>query len=236
MGLAVLIGFVLTWRGKGGLLHWYTLANIALLVLTPYPRGRYLLPLLPLWAWYWGATCQWLGERVSRPLRLPTGKLGHGLLLASCAAAASFTVLGISQQAVLNWDNRGQASYAPGRYAMGGSDLANYAQATAWVREHAPANSVVVCRKPFGTYWVTGRASTWDPLWAPDSTALWERVRQLEQFGPVYIIQDGFVNRFQGDLTNRTLRPALRQHSNEVSALLTLDKPRTVVWRLAPNR
>ena len=151
-------------------------------------------------------------------------------------AAMLCTTVAVAQQLWLNWECRGLAYAAPQRYGLQGSDFANYAVAAQWITRNTPQNSVIVCRKPSNIYWITGRASTWDPLWKEDPNLLWEDVLAQSRYGPVYIIQDGFANRFQGDLTARNLKPALQAHGEEIEAVATFTNPQTVVWRLKGSR
>lgn len=233
LGLLALLGMVVTWRGRGGVMHWYVLMNIVMLLLTPFPRGRYLLPLLPMFGWFLAMSFIWLARRLSRA---EAARLGNTAIAGVLAAALFFTLVAGAQQTLINVENRGRAYYAPSRYAREGSDFVNYAAAADWVSCNAPANAVVICRKPYNMYWITNRPSTWGPLWENNPEALWHETVALARYGPVFIVQDGFVNRFHGDLTARNLLPAIEAHRSQLEPVLTLSAPRTVIWRLKSSR
>lgn len=229
LGLLVVSGLVITWRGSGGVLHWYMVMNILMLVLTPFPRGRYLLPLLPMWGWFLAMVLTWLSRRLFRD---DGERLGQIAIAGVLVAAVLCTAVGGAQQTLVNLENRGLPYYAATRYACEGTDYVNYAAAADWLKRSTPPKAVIVCRKPYNMYWITGRASTWDPLWEADPEQLWQRMVTLARYGPVFIVQDGFLNRFHGELTERNLIPALRAHRDEVEPVLTLNAPRTIIWRL----
>lgn len=231
LGLAVLFGFVVSWRGRGSIIHWYTLLNILFLLACPFPRGRYLLPLQPLWGWFLGFALLWISQA---PWRSPTLKrgVGYGLLSFIALPAVIFTGVMVTQQALLNYENRGLSWHAPQRYALAGSDFVNYAAAVEWLGSHTEPQAIIVCRKPYGVYLISGRRTTWEPLWQQDPAAVWASIVEQANEGPVYIIQDGFVNRFHGDTTQRYLLPALQAHRGMLQPLLTLQHPETIVWRL----
>jgi uncharacterized membrane protein (UPF0136 family) len=229
LGLIVLLGFVVSWRGRGSIVHWFTLMNILMLVATPFPRGRYLMPLIPLWGWFLAMAAFWIGHRISR---LDPRRTAHALIAAAVGAAMVCTMVGVVQQSWLNWECRGLPYAAPPRYGIQGSDFANYAAAAQWITQNTPKNAVIVCRKPPNIYWIAGRKATWDPLWKEDQGLLWQDVLVQSRYGPVYIIQDGFANRFQGDLTARNLKPALQTHRDQVEPVTMFRNPETIIWRL----
>lgn len=229
MGLLALWGLIITWRGRGGVMHWYMVMNILMLVLTPFARGRYLLPLLPMWGWFLAMSLMWFAHRVSR---VDGAKLGSLAVTMVLVAIASFTFFAGVQQVLVNIENRGLPYYAPTRYAMDGTDIMNYAAAAGWIASNAPPNAVVICRKPSNVYWITGRRCTWGPMWQQDPEQLWRDTLALARYGPVFIIQDAFINRFHGDLSERNLKPALLAHRDQIEPVLTLSAPRTIIWRL----
>lgn len=227
IGLIAILGFVITWRGRGSAMHWYTLMNILLLVLTPFPRGRYLLPMLPLFAWFFAMAVMW-GTSLALRRRTP----GRALLIIIGLIAAGMTTIGVAQRVALNWENRGLSWHAPERYALDGTDFVNYAAAMEWIGLHTPESAVVVARKPYSVYWVTGRHSTWGPLWIGQPDQLWQSLVSHARHGPLYVIQDGFRNRYHGNLTRRNLIPALAGHRNLVRQEAIWRNPTTKVWWL----
>ncbi|MEN6644351.1 MAG: hypothetical protein ABFE08_18070 [Armatimonadia bacterium] len=227
LGLIVILGFIITWRGRGSAMHWYTLMNILLLLLSPFPRGRYLLPLLPLWGWFFAMAVMW-GTSLLLQRRTP----GRALLVIIGLIAVGTTTVGIAQRVALNWENRGLSWHAPQRYALDGTDFVNYAATMEWTGLHTPENAVVVARKPYNVYWVTGRHSTWAPLWIEQPDRLWQSLVIQSRQTPLYVIQDGFRNRYHGDLTNRNLAPALAAHRQEIDPVFRVLQPQTTVWRL----
>lgn len=230
VGLIALLGFAITWRGRGGAMHWYALMNIILLLMTPFPRGRYLLPLLPLWGWFFAMAIMW-GTSLTLKRRTP----GRALLVIIGLIAVCMTTVGLAQRVVLNWENRGLSWHAPQRYALDGTDFVNYAAAMEWIRLHTPDNAVVAARKPYNVYWVTGRHSTWEPLWIEQPDKVWQSLVAQAQRTPLYVIQDGFLNRYHGDITNRHLIPTLAAHRAVLRQETAWQTPTTIVWTLTPH-
>ncbi len=235
LAAVVLVGGVVTWRGTGSSIHWYVIFTILMLLLIPWPRGRYLFPLLPFFGWFlvegimWlaGLTERWLGEGRAH-------RLGVAGVLAAVGLALILTSMAVSQQFIMNVRNRGLPYWAPERYAHQGMDLANYMGAVSWIRDNTPVDAVVACRKPYQVYWVSGRKSTM--VWAQSAEGAWRGFEDLAQHGPVYVIEDAFGERYDRRAQARTWwGPALRcQEGREAHVVFETAIPEVRVWSVQP--
>lgn len=228
----VLMGAVVTWRGAGSAAHWYVIFTFALLLVTPWPRGRYLVPLLPFFAWFLVEAILWAGDRTGRWLGEARARtLAQAGVAAVCALALLLTAMAASQQTIVNLRNRGLPWWAPERYAHEGLDLANYMAAAAWLRDNTPGDAIVVARKPYLVYWVSGRVSRM--VWAESVEGSWQGFQALTERGPVYVIEDAFGDRYDQRAQSRTWwAPALAEHSSEVQLVHETAPPPVRVWRM----
>ena len=231
----VLIGAVVTWRGAGSSAHWYLIFTAALLLITPWPRGRYLVPLLPFFGWFLVEALLWIADRTGRWIGQPRSqRLGQAGVASACALALLLTAMTASQQTIVNLRNRGLPWWAPQRYASQGLDLANYMVAAAWVRDNAPADATVIARKPYLVYWVSGRAA--EMVWSESVDGSWEGFRAAAARGPVYVIEDAFGKRYdQRAQSQNWWRPALAEHPAQVEMALETAPPQVRVWRMLPE-
>jgi len=234
IGLLVLVGAVVTWRRRGSAMHWYCLFTLLMLLVIPFPRGRYLFPLLPFMAWFFLAALLWMGEKVKRLLGEAGPWLARALVVGACALAVLLTAVGVAQRVDLNLRHRGEPWWSPERYELTGADAVNYVKACLWIRDNTPAEAVVACRKPAHVYLYSGRRGTWGPLMGsvdrPDRT--WASIIRLREFGPVYVIEDAFGERFGGAHTRDLLAPVLQAHAAALAEVATFEQPRTRVFRL----
>jgi hypothetical protein len=185
-------------------------------------------------AWFFLTSLLWLGEWAQWFF----GKAGHEackvLVIGACALAIVLTGVGVAQRVDLNLRHRGKPWWAPERYELTGADVVNYVRACLWIRDNAPSQAVVVCRKPAHLYLYSGRRGTWDPLMGsvdtPDRT--WASIARLEQFGPVYVIEDAFGDRFGGAHTKDLLAPVLQAHGDSLARVAVFREPETRVFCL----
>lgn len=228
----VLLGAIVTWRGGGRSIHWYVIFTVLMLLLIPWPRGRYLFPLLPFFGWFlvagllWssGLTARWLGAQRAY-------RLGAAAVAGACVLALLLTAMAVSQQATMNLRNRGLPYWAPERYEMQGPDLVQYMEAAEWILTHTPEDAVVACRKPFQIYWVTGRKA--NMVWAHGEDRVWSGFQDLTQHGPLYVIEDAFGDRFGEEaLTETYWEAALSSHPDRCAVVFETDDRATKVWRV----
>jgi len=205
-----------------------------MLLVIPFSRGRYLFPLLPFMAWFFLAALLWMGEGVKGLLGEAGPGLAKALVVGACALAVVLTAVGVAQRVDLNLRHRGEPWWSPERYELTGADAVNYVKACLWIRDNTPADAVVACRKPYHVYLYSGRRGTWDPLMGsvdtPDRT--WASITRFREFGPVYVIEDAFGERFGGAHTKDLLAPVLEAHSRSLTEVATFEQPRTRVFRL----
>jgi len=228
----VIIGAVVTWRGGGSSMHWYVIFTIAMLLVTPWPRGRYLFPLLPFFGWFLVSSIVWLARLMDGWIgEHRAGKLGYLGVASACGLALLLTSMAISQQLIANLRCRGLPYSAPERYVYEGLDVANYMRAAAWIKDNTPPDAVIACRKPYNVYWVTRRRAKM--VWAESPEDVWKGLERLSESGPVYVIKDAFGDRYsERALTHRYWRNALAQHHEGVRMVFESQAPRTSVWRV----
>jgi len=233
LALLILAGCVLTWRGAGSAAHWYTLFTALMLLAVTYGTGRYWFPLLPFFGWFVLAAVYRIGCRLGEVIWAGKGaRLGMAGVWATCVLSSVLALIGVAQSVDAKLQTRGLPWWAPERYEFVGTDVANYVRASLWIRDHTPPNAVVVCRKPFNVYETSGRKAKC-LLWTRKSEALWQQTTALEQYGPVYIIQDAFGTRYADeDLSQKNLVPAIARHTSEVIKVCEFGSPTTIVWQL----
>ena len=160
--------------------------------------------------------------------------MARGAVWLACGIAVFLTLTVVAQRVDLNLRNRGKPWWAPERYELTGADVVNYVRACLWIRDHTPPNCVVVCRKPYHLFLYAQRKATWGPLMLPveASEEVWRRIRQLSAFGPVYVIEDSFGNRFGGAHTKDILAPILWAHKGSLREVLSMERPKTRVYEV----
>ncbi|MGD9494945.1 MAG: glycosyltransferase family 39 protein [Armatimonadota bacterium] len=234
LAAVVVLGAVVSWRRRGSALHWYLILTFVLLLVAPWPRARYLVPLLPVFAWFLLSAVRWLPRLLRRWLDEDgVRKLGAAGVAAVVALALLLGAMFISQQLIANLQHRGLPHWAPERYVHEGLDIANYMRAVAWLRDNTPADAIVVARKPYQVYWVAGRQS--DVVWNESVEGAWKGFLDMGRFGrPVYVIEDAFNERFDPRAQARSWwGPALRAHAGAGACLLfETDPPHVRVWRI----
>ena len=58
----------------------------------------------------------------------------------------------------------------------------------------------------------------------------WRRITTLSKFGPSYVIEDSFGERFGGHHTKDLLAPVIETHGQELQQVAFFDRPVTRVW------
>jgi Dolichyl-phosphate-mannose-protein mannosyltransferase len=137
-------GYVKRLRSGITILELFTAGYFLMLLFLPWVDTRYLIPLLPLWLIY-------IAEAV-RPALAFRSAIVLALLAASC----------VSGYARLSFQPIGESFNNP-----------DFMAACAFLRDHTPTDSVVICRKPRLTALLTGRRSSAYALHATDQQ-LWE--------------------------------------------------------------
>jgi hypothetical protein len=237
LALLALAGCVITWRKRSSAAHWYALFTALMLLVVTYRPVRYWYPLLPFLAWFLVSALGSAGAVIAgRRGRRGAAWVGAAVVGTACALSLAFAVLAGCQALDVRLRTVGLPLWAPERYEFVGPDVANYVRASLWIRDHAPPDVVVLCRKPANTYWIAGRRARGYP-WTADPDQFWHAISRLRQYGPVHIIQDGFGTRYDGvDLSRHNLVPTLQRYRREVEAIRVFHTPSTVVWRLRQAR
>ncbi len=232
LAAVVLLGAIVTWRGPGSAIHWHVVFTFALLLVTPWPRARYLFPLLPFFAWFFISAVLWLPTRLRRWLSTGAAtRLGKVAVASACGLALLLGSMTVSQQLIANLRDRGLPYWAPQRYTHEGLDIANYMRAAVWIRDNTPHNAVIVARKPYQVYWVSRRKS--DVVWNGSIDGAWQGFNERAGYGPVYVIEDAFAERYDPRAQSRTWwGPALRGHPGEATVVYETQPPEVRVWAL----
>lgn len=233
LGGIVMVGWIGAWRRKRSVAHWYMLSTMLMLsAVVPYTSSRYLLPLMPFLGWYLVVAMHAAGTTMARRLgaRWPVYAAASAVWCL-CGASGILALAGVVQSVDVKLRTRGEPWWAPERYEYVGPDVADYVRAALWIRDNAPTDAVVVCRKPHNVYWVAHRHAA-NPLGTRDAEALWQAIESLSHYGPVYLVQDAFGPRYKWDLTTENLVPAIASHRGEVACEYRTGRTATVVWRL----
>lgn len=229
----VIMGGALLWRRGGSAAHWYAVWTLLLLIVGPYTAARYLVPLLPIWNWFLIGSLQRLGEVGASRWRTIAKPLATAAVIGACVLAAASTGMDTATRVALNLAERGRPYDAPGRYRLAGDDWVRYVEAALWLRQHTPADAVIVARKPYHLYWLTGRHAVVEPLWAAAGPPMWQTITANLRHGPVYVVEDAFGDRYNNeDTVGAELVPTLLEHRSELSLVFTSAPPVTAVWQV----
>lgn len=198
-------GFVEEARKRGmGMLEWYVLLAAGVLSVWPtvWSGDRFLLPILPLLLWYLIVGFRDLARRL-KLAKLPA--YAAGLLVVLCLAVN----IG---QAGANLKNL--SDYAKGDRFAGYDDAwRTYFQAAQWLREHTPADAIVVSRKPQFTYLFSDRKSFVYPFTADQKAVLDE----IDRRGATHV----FLETFFGS-SAQYLYPVVRDHPDRFQQVGTI--------------
>ncbi|MCX7851870.1 MAG: glycosyltransferase family 39 protein [Caldilineales bacterium] len=221
--LAGLIGLGLWegWRRRGWLLLLYTAATQAVLGLWLYYQQRYILPLLPFYAFYLFLGLDWLYRRAATAApRL--SRAGLGLFLAGILAFPAAANLSTG----LHLASLRRAPDIVAYYRGQSEQWANYFAAARWLAEQTAAapTPTVVARKPYLLYLYFGLPTRAFPATA--DPAVWRSY--LSAHNVQYVIEDAFT---WSDVTDRFLRPVLDADSKAFVLVYETEPPTTRVWR-----
>ena len=231
----VLLGGALLWRKGGSAAHWYAVWTLALLLVGPFATARYLLPLLPIWSWFLVGGLHRLGGSGPARWRGFSRPAATAAIVGACVLAAVLTGIGTASRVELSLSQRGRPYDAPERYRLAGDDWVRYVQTAHWLKQNAPQQAVVIARKPDHVYWITGQHAV-NAFWSAPGTDMWRALTANLQYGPVYIIEDAFGERYCGeDLVSANLIPTLRAHRNHLHLVHVTEPPVTAVWTLTAD-
>ncbi len=223
----ILLGLAEGWRRRQWLLLLYVVLMQAVLLVWPYYQQRYILPLLPFYAFYLFLGLEWLYQAaVVRVRRL--SQVGMVLFLTgilSFPATANLST-GLHLAALR------QAPDIVAYYRPQSAQWANYFAAARWLAMQPDAGSrrMVVARKPYLLYLFFALPTVGFP--ASADPAVWQDY--LIRQNAAYIIEDAFT---WSDVTDRFLRPVLQTAPQAFLLVYETEPPTTRVWRfVGPSR
>jgi 4-amino-4-deoxy-L-arabinose transferase-like glycosyltransferase len=205
VAVVVLGGYTL--RRKTLLVSLYLLAYLAVFMAWPevWRSERFMIPVTPLLAIYLLAGCRRILEYFEvKPVVAVV--VGAVFILTNVQSLTGFV--------------RRDRSYPVG--------WNRYLETAVWVREHTPAESVVLCRKPFMFYLFSDRKTIAYPF-TRDAEVMREH---LEKSHPDYIVIDDF-----GGGTSATevyLVPVLRQMVAYLKNVYSTEDPVNMVLKFTP--
>jgi 4-amino-4-deoxy-L-arabinose transferase-like glycosyltransferase len=103
----------------------------------------------------------------------------------------------------------------------------NFYRSLDFIKEHAPAQAVVVCRKPFLAYLVAQRRAVGFPATA-DTGRMMEYLRRI---AGAYVIVDS-IDIAGIRFSQRFLEPAVRDYGDTFELLYRLEAPQTAVYKV----
>ncbi len=222
----ICLGLVEGWRRRQWLLLLYVVLMQGVLLVWPYYQQRYVLPLLPFYAFYLFLGLDRLYRMaVVRARRL--SQVGLALFLSG--------ILGFPAAANLSTGlYLATLRHAPdivAYYRPQNGQWATYFAAARWLAAQPDAGSHrVVARKPYLLYLFFGLPTVGLP--ASADPAVWQDY--LTRQNAAYIIEDAFT---WSDVTDRFLRPVLQSVPPSFVLVHETEPPATRVWRfLGPSR
>lgn len=200
-------------------------------------QERYVLPMIPLAAWYLGLGISVVSGVLFR--RNPARARAVSLtLMAGMAAYVMVTAVAAGWvRTKKEMELAGQHPWSPARHFVTGdyydSTWARYVEAALWIGSNTPPDSVVVCRHSFHLYLMAGRKSVrYDGVEIPNQDA-WQIIEGQAKFGPVYVIQDAFPEKSGYGYDRVTmLDPVLHGAKDRFELAFQTPEPVTKVWKL----
>lgn len=209
------------WRRRGWLLLLYTVGMQAVVLVWPYYQQRYVLPLLPFYAFY-----LFLGlDRLYRTAAVAAPRLSRAGLTLFLAGLLVFpAAANVSTGLYLASLRRAPDIVA---YYRGQSEQwATYFAAARWLAAQTAAGPTptVMARKPYLLYLYFGLPTHGFPATA--DPAVWRSY--LTEHNVQYVIEDAFT---WSDVTDRFLRPVLDADPAAFVPVYETEPPTTRVWR-----
>lgn len=206
----VAYGFVRERSNKRSVMVYYVFFTLLLCFVWPEIDPRFLLTILPF-----------MGVYLFRGLRTLGSRNGGAL------AGSIFGLLIIANLI----GNVGVASKK--HFAPYSSEELSYLSALGWIKTNAPADSVIMCRQPRGSYFLTGRRA----LMYAGTHDLLAIIRQIRENNVRYVILDALGkatdDRFGLWESGKFLRPLLDKYPQMFILRFTTTQPYTYVYEVA---
>lgn len=217
----IFLGLVEGWRRRRWLLLLYVILMQAVLLVWPYYQQRYVVPLLPFYAFY-----LFLGlDRLYRMALVRAHRLSQVGMALFLTGILSFPAA-VNLSTGLYLASLRQAPDIVAYYRPQSAQWANYFAAARWLAAQTDAGSrpIVVARKPYLLYLFFALPTVGFP--ASADPAVWEDY--LTRQNAAYIIEDAFT---WSDVTDRFLRPVLQTAPQAFLLVYETEPPTTRVWR-----
>lgn len=195
-------------------------------------QDRYVIPVIPIAAWYLVRALIMLGGKRESGLRRTASRVT--VLLLSCyvtATAAGAGIFRFKSESV----HRGRHPMDSARYA----DLPNdndrawgrYFGCSFWLASNAPSGSVIISRKPYEAFLASGHSST-RYLELGTGTNLLNRIRPWEERGN-FIIEDSFTPDTAIGLERiAIIEPLISEHADKFTLVYETQGREARVWRV----
>ncbi|MFH0908164.1 MAG: hypothetical protein V1929_05325 [bacterium] len=236
--LLTLVGLARTLRRGLRLSHLFLLCYLVILLAWPDFLVRYMFPLAPVGLWLVLEGVAWLAERVSRG-SATAAVVSRRATVSFVAVAAAWSLATNVFAGVKNWDHilelREKPPWDPARYAITGEDdFGDYITAGLWIKDHAPGDAVVFCRKALFIELVSGRFCRYYTGHA-DAEALWAAMTHAAAAAPCYILKDAFsTDSTYGRVRKLQLEPLLERQAGSLDEVHRTDYG-SVIYRVADD-
>jgi hypothetical protein len=212
-------GFISTVRRRGWLLsHLYLLTYMVMLFVWPDFLTRYMFPLVPVGLWLVFEGVQALASRFTA-LRSRALPVCMGLAVAWALATNVFA-------GFKNWRTIARIGaepiWAPERYdAAGEVDFGDYMTAALWLRDNAPTNALIFCRKAHYVELASGRSAlNYSSYAEPDD--VWRAAQSAATERASFILQDRFGGASTyGKIRALRLDPAIQDNQDALDPVHT---------------
>jgi hypothetical protein len=205
-GLAVYAVALSIRQRENLLLLLYAAFSMGVALLWFWTDARFILPVVPLLIFF---AVQVFTDAVQKLERRGWGTLGRLAALALFAVVLIGNLPGVGRLAAYT-----RQDYPPA--------WSNYYQAGLWLKAHAPADAVLLCRKGFWLYIVSGRRCVGFPFEGPEQV-----LEHMEREGVDFAVVEslGFAQ------TGRFLVPAINQYRDRFQIVWQKEDPPTYVLR-----
>jgi hypothetical protein len=210
-GMAVYTTAVSLRRRRDLLLFIYTAFYLGMVLLWPWQGDRFLVPIVPLLFFF--------AVRIALDAIAAAQKFGAGM------AAVLFSWVLCAALLIGSLEGLGKLrDFSRSEYPSHLKAWENYKRAGEWLMRNTPEGSVVLCRKGFWMYIVSGRPCIVFPFAEPDSIIAY---MEREEVDFVVLESLGFRQ------TALFLVPAINLHKERFQILWQRDNPPTYVLRFA---
>lgn len=219
----MLVGWIVCVRDRPRTLELYMMFYLGAITLYPFPRVRYMLPLMPLALYYLfrgsDAVIGWLRRRPA-PVTGPARPMGL-LVLGSAVVLSGFLIV---RQATFTFQDNFGPRGAENLYDRVDYGASPYFRAAAWLRDHTDPDAVIMGVRPWILYLVSDRHTTVYHFGRVMQTT----IEVLHRHRVDYLIEDTDWYWQSAEF----LRPVIEAYPEAFTRIHAESGPKTIIYRV----